>query len=160
MEQVVDALIAEMEELSATEEFREVMFVGTETKFDDPGLVTVQEYPYIYVAPISDSPVLETAGLAGYDVRELTIQIGVVVNASDFFDPAVNELPASRELVQASNLIRKRLRRLGKRTLNDLSGVRNLEVQQTDYVPDLREDVFVRVAVTTIVVQRQYQHEE
>ena len=160
MEQVVDALIADMDELSDTAEFHDVMDVGTECKFDDPGLVTIHEYPYIYVAPINEMPVGETAGLAGYDIRQLTIQIGVVVNASDYFDASVSELPASRELVAAANLIRKRLRRLGKRTLDDLSGVRNMDIEQINYVPDLREDVFVRVAVTTITVERQYQHEE
>lgn len=160
MEQVVDNLLGQMDALVETDEFRDVMFVSVDAKFDDPGLVTIDEYPYVYVAPISDEPVSETMGLAGYDIRRLTIQIGVVVNAADFFDPTVSELPATRELVQASNLIRKRLRRLGKRTLDDLSGVRSLVVQQTNYVPDLREDVFVRVAVTTVIVERQYQHED
>lgn len=158
MEQVIDALIAEMDDLSGDDAFVQVMDVGTETKFDDPGMVITSEYPYIYVAPVSDTPVLETSGLSGYDVRELTIQIGVVVNAADYFDPSVNELPASRELVAAAGLVRKRLRQISKRTLG-VSGVRRLDVQQIDYVPDLREDVFVRVAVTTITVERQYQHE-
>lgn len=158
MEQVIDALITEMNDLTNDTEFVEIMQVGTEAKFDDPGLVIMHEYPYIYVAPISDAPVLETTGLTGYDVRELTIQIGIVVNAADYFDPTVSELPASRELTAAAGLVRKRLRRLSRRSL-DVPGVRSLEVQQIDYVPDLREDVFVRVAVTTITVERQYQHE-
>lgn len=157
MEQVIDKLIAEMDDLAATEEFKAVFEVGSDTKFDDPGLVVIHEYPYIYVAPINDTPVSETTG---YDVRALSIQIGIVVNASDYFNPAVSELPASRELVQASSLIRKRLRRLFKRRLDGLSGVRDTVIEQTNYVPDLREDVFVRVAVTSIVVERQYQHED
>src|SRR5688572_14053219 len=114
MEQVVDRLIAEMDELIREEEFMQAMTPGTDTKFDDPGLVTIDEYPYLYVAPMLDEPLSETTG---YDVRLLTIQIGVVVNASDYFDPTVNELPASRELVRASSLIRKRLRRTSKRGL-------------------------------------------
>lgn len=160
MEAVVDALLAEMDDLAETDDFRDIMFVPVDAKFDDPGLVIVDEYPYIYVAPISDEPSIETMGLRGYDVRKLTLQIGIVVNAADFYDPTVSELPATRELVQASNLIRSRLRRLSKRTLNDLQGVRSMVVQQTNYVPDLRDDVFVRVAVTTVIVERQYQHEE
>lgn len=160
MEQVVDALITELNSLSTDATFIDALNgpLGAEVKFDDPGMVGTFEYPYMYVAPVSDAPLLETAGLAGYDVRELTIQIGIVVNASDYFNPEVSELPASRELVAASGLVRARLRRLGKRTLGD-PAVRNLVVQQTDYVPDLREDVFVRVAVTTITVEKQYQHE-
>lgn len=160
MEAVVDALLSELDDLAGTDDFRDVMFVPVEPKFDDPGLVVIDEYPYIYVAPISDEPSNETMGLRGYDVRKLTLQVGVVVNAADFYDPTVSELPATRELVQASNLIRRRLRQLSKRTLNDLEGVRSMVVQQTNYVPDLRDNVFVRVAVTTITVEKQYQHEE
>jgi hypothetical protein len=160
MEQVVDALLAELDELSVTDDFKDIMFVPGDTKFDDPGLVVIDEYPYIYVAPINDEPSSETMGLRGYDIRRLTLQVGVVVNAADFFDPTVSELPATRELVQASNLIRRRLRRLSKRNLDDLSGVRSMVVNQTNYVPDMRENVFVRVAVTTITVEKQYQHEE
>jgi len=160
MEQVADALIAELNALSEETEFIDALDgrLPTDVKFDDPGVVMTSEYPYIYVTPVSDVPLLETTGLSGYDVRQLTLQIGVVVNAADYFNPAVSELPASRELVRAATLVRKRLRRLSKRTL-DVPGVRSLDVQQTDYVPDLREDVFVRVAVTTIIVERQYQHE-
>ena len=160
MEDVIDKLRAEMDDLAETQEFRDVIYVGVESKFDDPGLVTMDEYPYIYVAPVSDNPISETMGRAGYDVRALHIHIGVVVNASDYFNPTVSELPASRELVRASALIRKRLRRLFKRGLDGLSGVRDTVIEQTNYVPDLREDVFVRVAVTSIVVERQYQHED
>lgn len=158
MEQVVDALIAEMNDLTNDAEFVEIMQMGTDAKFDDPGLVITHEYPYIFVAPVSDSPLSETTGMTGYDVRELTINIGIVVNAADYFDPTVSELPASRELVAAAGLVRKRLRRLSRRSL-DVAGVRRLDVQQIDYVPDLREDVFVRVALTTVIVERQYQHE-
>lgn len=160
MEEVTDKLISEMDALVATPEFQAVMEVNASTKFDDPGLVVIDEYPYIFVAPTQDEPVDETIGLAGYDVRRLTLQIGVVVNAADYFDPAVSELPATRELVQASSLIRKRLRRLSKQSLDDLDGVRSVVVQQTNYVPDLRDNVFVRVAVTTVTVDRQYQHED
>lgn len=160
MEAVVDALLDEMNALAQTDDFRQVMYITVDAKFDDPGLVVIDEYPYIYVAPISDEPVGETAGRTGYDIRRLTLQVGVVINAADFFDPTVSELPATRELVQASNLIRRRLRRLSKRNLDDLEGVRSMVVQQTNYVPDLRENVFVRVAVTTITVEKQYQHEE
>lgn len=160
MEQIIDKLIEEMDSLAATEDFRNVMDLGASCHFDDPGLVMHNEYPYMYVAPLVDAPKGETVGRTGYDIRIMTLQIGVVVDVADFFDATVSELPATRELVQVSALIRKRLRRLGKRTLDDLSGVRNVSVEQTNYVPDLRENTFVRVAVTTITVERQYQHEE
>jgi hypothetical protein len=157
MEQVVDKLIAEMNAIVLTEEFLEYMDVTTEAKWDDPGLVTMDEYPYIYVAPVNETPISETLG---YENVGLNIQIGVVVNAADYFDETVSELPASRELVGAASLIRKRLRRLSKRQLDGLSGVRDLDIEQTNYVPDLRENVFVRVALITLTVERQYQKEE
>lgn len=158
MEQVIDWLIQELDDLRQESEFFEAIEVYTEPKFDDPGLVTVNEYPYMYVAPVLEEPFSETMGLAGYDVRRLTIQIGVVVNAADYFDPLVNEMPGSRQLVKASGLIRKRLRRLSKRGLDGTA--RNLVVANTNYVPDLRDNVFVRLAVTTLTVEKQYQHEE
>lgn len=160
MEEVANKLISEMDDLAASSEMQAIFPIVADTKFDDPGVVVISDYPYIFVAPTLDEPAGETVGLAGYDIRSLTLQIGVVVNAADYFDPAVSELPATRELVQASALIRKRLRRLSKQNLDDLTGVRSVVVGQTNYVPDLRDNVFVRVAVTTVLVERQYQHEE
>jgi len=160
MEQVIDGIIAQMETLVATDEFQNILPVEVDVKWDDPGLVLVDEYPYIYVAPVSDTPKLETSGLRGYDVRLLDIQIGVVINAADYFDPTVSESPGSRELVQAANLIRKRLRKQSVRSLDGITGVRNIVVQSTNYVPDLRNDTFVKLAVISIIVERQYPHEE
>lgn len=160
MEEVIDKLIEEMEELRVSSAFLDVMDISTETKFDDPGLVLVDEYPYIYVAPILEEPKSETIGRAGYDVLNLNIQIGIVINAADYWDPTVNELPGSRVLVKASKLVRRRLRRLMKRSLDGLDGVRHVSVGSTNYVPDLRDNVFVRLAVTSITVERQYQNED
>ena len=160
MEQVIDKLISEMELLKETDEFMSVFDIQTDVKFDDPGIVMVGEYPYIYVTPITEEPKTATVGLAGYDVSLLTLQIGMVINAADYFDPSVSEMPGSRELVRSVSLIRKRLRRLSKRKLDGLEGVRDMVVLSTNYVPDLRDNVFVRVAATTVTVERQYQHEE
>lgn len=159
MEQVVDRLIAEMEELRVSDEFKAVLEIDTDVKWDDPGFVIVDEYPYMFVAPLSDEPLSETAGRAGYDVRRLTAQVGIVINSADFFDPLVSEAPGSRVLVAAMGLVRARLRRLSKRQL-DLVRVRNVVVQGTGYGADLRNTVFVRVAATNIIVDRQYPHEE
>lgn len=162
MEEVADKIISELEALRQEANFMESMLITTETKLDDPGLVLVDEYPYMYVAPISEVPVKanSTIGLAGYDVEHLFLQVGVVVNASDFFDASVDELPATRELVQVARHIKRHFKRFAKRRLDSLAGVRDLEVQQTTYVPDLRDNVFVRVALITIAVEKQYQHEE
>jgi hypothetical protein len=160
MEQVIDKIIAELEDLKATEEFSDVLDVEVDVKLDDPGLVLADEYPYIFVSPVNETPLSETIGRAGYDVQRLEIIIGVVINASDYFDPAVSEASGVRELMKATTLIRKRLRRLKKRNLDNLQGVRNVVVQSTGYEPDLRDNIFVRVAIVTIAVERQYQHED
>jgi hypothetical protein len=70
----------------------------------------------------------------------------------------VGDLAGSRELVEASGKLRTWLRRLGKRRLDGLA--RSLVVQSTNFVPDVRGDAFVRSAVTTLVVKKQYQHSE
>lgn len=163
MEQVIDKIIEEikaMNELDTDEGGFADFLALKDVKFDDPGLVIVDEYPYAFVAPVSDEPERETMGLAGSDMRRLFINVVFVVNAADYFDPEVSEASGSRELIRASGLLRNWLRRLGKRKLDGLEGVRNLVVQSTNYVPDLRGDAFVRTAVTTIYVDRQYRHTE
>ena len=160
MEEVVDRLITEIDELRQTADFTSVISIDTETKFDDPGLVMADEYPYIYVAPVSEQPKAETMGRVGYDIRFLEIQIGIVINAADYFDPAVTESPGSREIVGAANKVREHLRRLSKRNLDSMTGVRNMVVQAINYVPDVRDKTFVKVAVITLIVERQYQHED
>lgn len=162
MEEVLDALVAEVKAINELDfedggiaDFLELVDV----KLDDPGVVSVDEYPYAFVAPVMDEPRSETAGRAGWDVRLLYVNIVFVVNAPDYFDPDVSEVSGTRELVRASGQLRKWLRRLHKRQ-GLATGVRNIVVQSTNYVPDIRGDAFVKTAVTTLVVERQYQHQE
>lgn len=160
MEEIIDRIIDELTVFAQTDgstglaDFLPV----TDVKFDDPGLVLVQEYPYIYVGPVTDEPQSETAGKAGYDVRRYYINACIVINQSDYFDASVSELSGSRELVRAGTRLRRWLRRLDKRTLDGLA--RNLIVQSTNYVPDMRDGTFVRMAVTTLIVEVQDQNEE
>jgi hypothetical protein len=160
VDSVIDRLRAEMDDLIQSPEFAEVIEVTVPTKYDDPALVVVNEYPYLFVAPQVDQPVSETAGRAGYSVRALNVNIGLVINVADYFDPTVSENPGSKPLVQAVGLIQKRLLRLSKRRLDSMPGVRNVVIGATQYVPDVRNGTFVRMAVITLVVEKQYQHEE
>jgi hypothetical protein len=157
VELVTDRIIAELKALIITDEFHDIMDVQS-VYFGDPALVSIDEYPYIYVDPVVDTPVSSTAGKAGWDVRDLTIAVGLVVNASDHFDPSVDEVPGVRAQVRAMALIRKLFARLSKTTLDN--SVRRVQINSTNYVPDMRNNVFVRVALTTLVVQKQYDHEE
>ena len=158
MEDTLDRIISELEALVATDEFKDIMEIQS-IYWGDPGLVSVDEYPYLYVEPNVDNPISSTAGRAGYDVRDLTVSVGLVINASDFFDPAVDEVSGSRAQVRAMALIRKLFARLSKSSLGSPT-TRSVKVNATNYVPDMRNAVFVRVALTTLVVQKQYAHEE
>jgi hypothetical protein len=157
MESVVERIISELSALKDTEEFEDIMEIQS-VYWGDPGIVNVDEYPYLYVEPNVDTPISSTAGRAGYDVRDLTVSVGLVVNASDFFDPTVDEVSGSRAQVRAMALMRKLFARLSKTTFDGT--VRSVKINSTNYVPDLRNQVFIRVALTTLVVQKQYAHEE
>jgi hypothetical protein len=158
MEEVIDKLRSELEALRQSEEFLDTMEIRSDVKFDDPGLVVHGEYPYMFVAPVSDEPKSETAGRAGYEVRVYNIQVGLVVDASEFFDPMANEVPASRELVRAGTVLRRHLRRLAKRNLDGLA--RTVKITGINYVPDLRQDVFVKAAIMSVLVEIQDPNEE
>jgi hypothetical protein len=160
VEAVVDKIIQEMEELSMSPDFEDIVEIK-DVKWGDPGVVMTDEYPYFYVDPVADVPKSETLGLAGWDRRTLTVSVGLVVNAADYFDPAVSESPGLRQLVQAMGLVRKRLRRLSKSGLDGEAGpVNNVVVGSTNYIPEVRNTTFVRLAVTTLAVDKTYQHED
>jgi hypothetical protein len=161
MDAVVDRLVQEVNTMIDDGDFAAVgVIVNTSCWWDDPMIVTTDEYPYFYVAPVSDTPKSETVGRTGYDVLLLTIQIGLVIIPADYFDPTESESPGTKAMVKAVGLIKRRLRRLSKKNLDNLPGVRNVVVGATNYVPDVRNESFVKLAVITLVVEKQYQHEE
>ena len=157
MERTVDTIINELQDLIDTTAFMDIMEVQN-IYWGDPLVVSVNEYPYIYVEPEVDNPTSSTAGRAGYDVRDLTISVGVVVNSADYFDPETDETPGLRPLVKVMALIRALFTRLSKTSLDGT--VRSVKINSTNYVPDVRNETFVRMALTTLVVQKQYAHEE
>lgn len=158
MEDVIDRLIEELDTMRTSGELTGIINVTTDTKWDDPGIVLVDEYPYFYVAPMDDQLKSSTAGIAGYDVRTLYIDVCLVINQSDYFDPSVEEVPGSRVLVQAMGKVSRRFRRLSKTKLDGL--VRSMVVARIGYAPDVRGEAFVRMAVMRLVAEKQYQHEE
>lgn len=156
---VLDKLISDLDILSYTNDFLDVIQVQSPTKLGDPGIVTVSEYPYFFVQAVLDQPKSETMSRVGYDIRILTIRIGLVINQSDYFDPSVSEAPGERELIVATSKVRNLLRGLSKRKLDGLEGVQNVVVGPIGYLPDVRGDAFVRMAVTTLEVEKKYPHE-
>jgi hypothetical protein len=156
LEQTLDRIIEELKvlkDLNSSEGGLADILNITDVKFDDPGLVSTDEYPYIFVAPQSDEALTGTIGV-GWDVRRLTIIIAVVVNASDYFDPSVSEVPGTRQIIQASSKIALHLMTLKQRTLDHT--VRNVSVSSIGYVPELRGDAFIRMAVTSLVIDKAY----
>lgn len=163
MEQVIDAIRAELEIFKITPSseggIADIVEVLSDVHFDDPIWVMVDDYPFLYVAPAPSEPLMETMGLAGYDVRTLNIEVGLVVIATDYFDPSVSEVPASRQLVQVGDRMWKWMRKFSKRKLN-MSSVRKVAVSSVDYPPQIRNEMPVRMAVMQLQVDQQYQHEE
>jgi hypothetical protein len=168
MEQVADAIIETLEEIrtgyfveSASAYFDDAYGARTETKFGNPGMVHIQEYPFLFVDPVQDEPDIETIGLAGYDVRMHVLRIGFVIDISDYFDPTTTELAGLRTVTQVMDILNSQFRRFSKKTMSNLTNVRNLTISTTEYKPTLlSEDTFVMYGLITIGVQRQYNHEE
>jgi len=157
VEVIIDKVIDKLELIRQSTAFQSVMEMDTEVKLGDPGIVLVQEYPYIFVEPIGDAPLNETMGRAGWDNRVLTLEIVTVIDISDYFDASVNELPGMRKLIQASTIIKNEFRKLSERSLGGTA--KTLQVESINYRPQQRgEDVFTALAVMTLNVVRQYQH--
>lgn len=158
IEDAVDRIILELETLRNTAQFQAILPVEVEIKLDDPGFVAIYDYPYIFVQPVLDEEATETMGLPGYDVRMFNINVGIAIDQSSYFDASVNELPGTRELMQAMRLIGKLFRRLSKSQLD--GQVRKLRVPSIAYMPDVRgEGILIRLAVANLVVEVQDQHE-
>jgi len=160
MEDIIDAIIAEIQALVDGDTFFQTTLPIQMIHFDDPLLVTIDQYPYIYVAPMQDSPKNETMGRAGYDRETHLVTVGICVQANDYFDGSVEEKPASRYVVRAAHKIKRHLRRLQKRGLPTTTGVNNLVVGGTNYVPEQRSDSFLKLAIISLAVDRQYQNED
>ena len=167
MEEVVDATIEALEDIrqnyfvpSESAYFDDAFHAYTETKFGDPGLVHVQEYPFMFVDPVTDQPDIETVGLAGYDVRTHIVRIGFVVDVSDYFDPSVSELTGLRQVTKVMDILNRQFRRFARRTLGNLEGTRKVTVSTTEYKPTLQDETFVMIGLITLGVERQYNHEE
>jgi hypothetical protein len=152
-----DAVIAVLEDVIAEPDFLLLMDIN-DVKLGDPGFVMVDEYPYIYVEPQSEEQVTETMTRRGYDVTNQLIEIGIVINQADYFDETVSELSGLRELLKSASYIRKMLRSSTNRSLSGIA--RSVKVPLINYEPQERGDAFVALAKISLVVQRQYQHEE
>lgn len=163
MIEVVNKVIEELNTLSSTSSayggLAGVIDITGSAKFGDPGWVLYDEYPFFMVIPVGEALTSETVGLAGRDVRNLSIQIVLLIRASEYFDKTVADSEVDRLMVDVSSRIRQWFARMGKRQLAPVSGVRYVVIPSVTYSPQERGEVFAKSATINMVVQKQYQHQ-
>lgn len=158
MEKVLDAVIAQLHILRGLDYsdggFRDEMPIN-EVWFDDPRILPIESYPFIYVAPGTSVKTMEDTSSVE---RTLTIQIGLLVDPRLFYDETeFTENSASREMLRTINSIERHFERKSLRLPGGLSeNVKGIEVGQTAYTQQLRGDVYGRSALVTLEVKKRY----
>jgi hypothetical protein len=125
----------------------------------DPGWMTADEYPYAMVQVAPKAPKSETMGRAGWDVLSHEYLITIMVDATEYYDPDTVGNDAEGPLEDAAIAMWLWFRRLAKRQLDGLVGVRNVTVGSVDFPPDERGEVYVKRALLSLTVERQHQHQ-
>ena len=156
MEAVIDKLISELTTFKDTTEAdggcSDVLSIEA-IYFGDPGLIPAELYPCFTVEPNLDRP---RTGTTGYDVRDLQVTISVLIDSRIYFDSDVTEAEGDRKLVKTMFSLQRWLRRTANRKLDGLEGVREVTVQQTDYMGQVRGSVVAKTASITVEVNKQY----
>lgn len=157
MELVVDKLISELNawtSASAADNGIADILKVESIYFGDPGVIPVWLYPSILVQPIRDAPVSETTG---YEVRNLEVLISLIIDSREFFDKDVEEAKGDRKLTQAAGSMRQWLRSVANRRLDGEAGnVREVAVDATNYMVEVRGSVIAKSAQLTLTVNKQY----
>lgn len=163
MLEVANRIIEELNELSSTSSayggLSGIIDITGSAKFGDPGWVLYDEYPFFMVIPVGEVLSSETVGLAGRDVRNLTLQIVLLIRANEYFDKTITDSHIDRLMIDIAHRIRQWFTRMGKRKLEPSPGVRYIVIPSISYAPQERGDTFAKSAVITVVVQKQYQHQ-
>lgn len=119
----------------------------------DPGILPVNQFPLFTVQPVRDVPQGETTG---YEMRDLHVQITLLIDSRDYFDKYADEATGDRIMVETMEQLRAWFRRASKRTLDGLTGVRDVKVTATDYMVQVRGSVIAKSAQITLVVNQQF----
>lgn len=163
MIEVVNKVIEELNTMASTSSayggLSGIIQMDTPAKFGDPGWVLHDEYPFFMVMPVGEAISSETVGLAGRTVRNLSIQIVLLIRANEYFDKAISDSEVDRLMVEVSLRVRNWFSRMENRTLDSLQGVRAVTIPAVAYGPQERGEVFAKSAVISLVVQKQYQHQ-
>lgn len=158
MEQVIDKVIAELNSYaradSADGGISDILDVQA-VYFGDPGIIPTWLYPVITVQPIRDAPLSETTG---YEVRSLEVLITLSVDSREYFDKNVEEANGDRKLTQAALAMGRWLRTVANRRLDgDAGNVREVQLNATNYMVEVRGTVITKSAQITLTVQKQYE---
>lgn len=155
MEDVVDAIIAELTTLNQTDSdqggIADILPVEA-IYWGDPGIIPVNSYPAFLVQPVRDQPDIETTG---YEVRDLEVLVTCLIDSRSYWDATVLEATGDRKLTQVMERVRNWFRTDSNRHLDGLSGVRELVASNTDYMVQVRGSVIAKSAQVTFTVNKQ-----
>lgn len=155
MEDIVDKLVAELKTFSATPDAQggivELLTIEA-VYWGDPGVMPVNSYPCFTVQPTKDVPEKETTS---YEVRDNDVLITLLIDAREFFDATPDEATGDRVLVKAMERARQWFRRDSNRSLDGLTGVREVKATAVDYNVQVRGSVIAKAAQMTLRVNQQ-----
>ena len=155
MEDVVDAIIAELETLRTTDSdaggVADILTIEA-IYFGDPGIIPVNSYPAFLVQPVRDLPDIETTG---YEVRDLEVLVTLLIDSRSYWDATALEATGDRKLTQVMEKVRNWFRTDSNRHLDGLDGVRELVATNTDYMMQVRGSVIAKSAQVTLTVNKQ-----
>jgi hypothetical protein len=155
MEEIVDKIVSELTTLSGLDVvdggFADLVTVEA-VYFGDPGLLPVNSYPCFLVQPIRDTPDIETTG---YEVRNLEIQVTLLIDAREFFDATPLEATGDRMMIKVMERVRNWFRRDSNRSLDGLEGVREVKATAADYNIQVRGGVIAKAAQVTLLINQQ-----
>lgn len=161
MELVVDKLVKELETFARTNSsdggIEDILTIES-IYWGDPGILPVYNYPTFLVQPVRDVPLSETTG---YEIRNLEVLITCAIDFREYFEVDTDEATGDRKLVQTALALNRWLRKTANRRLDGEAGnVREVAINTTAYIPEMRGEVVTKTAQLTLIVTKQYQRVE
>jgi hypothetical protein len=155
VEQVVDAIIAELQTLVETDSLgggiSDILTVE-DIYWGDPGILPVNSYPAFLVQPVRDLPDIETTG---YEVRDLEVLVTLLIDSRSYWDASASEATGDRKMTQVMEKVRNWFRTDSNRSLDGLDGVREVVATNTDYMIQVRGSVIAKSAQVTLTINKQ-----
>lgn len=159
MEQVIDALVAELDILADLDfdegGFADQIALAGGVWWGDPGILAVHQYPAAFVVPVRTT---DAQGTNAQTWRNHEVQIMVLADPRNLFDTTeVVESTAMRELVRAGSVIERRLETINLAMPGGLSeGSRSITLTETSYPPQERGGLLLASVIVSVTVQKAY----